>query len=64
MLGPVHRSALVSMANLALTYSEQGRWSELEALKVEVLEAQKRVLGPGHLLTLKAVNSIALTYGE
>ena len=64
VLGPEHRSTLVSVANLALAYSEQGRWGEMELLEMEMLEVQTRVLGPEHSLTLKAVNSLALTHGN
>ena len=35
---------LTSMANLALTFSTQGRWTEAGALQVQVLELRKSTL--------------------
>jgi hypothetical protein len=34
-----------SMANLAATYLDQGRWEEAKVLKVQVMKMRKRVLG-------------------
>ncbi|KAF1951016.1 hypothetical protein CC80DRAFT_425467, partial [Byssothecium circinans] len=42
MLGDEHPSTLTSMANLALTYGDQGRWKEAEELEVQVMETRKR----------------------
>ncbi|KAF2181187.1 hypothetical protein K469DRAFT_791794, partial [Zopfia rhizophila CBS 207.26] len=36
---------LTSMANLASTYWNQGRWKEAEELDVQVVDTSKRVLG-------------------
>jgi pentatricopeptide repeat protein len=33
------------MANLALTYGNQGRWKEAEEMFVQIMETRKRVLG-------------------
>ncbi|KAF4921131.1 Kinesin light chain 3 [Colletotrichum fructicola] len=43
ILGEEHPSTLTSMANLASTYSNQGRWKEAEELEVRVMETRKRV---------------------
>ncbi|KAF2842563.1 hypothetical protein M501DRAFT_1022519 [Patellaria atrata CBS 101060] len=44
VLGEEHPDTLTSMANLASTYRNQGRWKEAEKLDVEVMETRKRVL--------------------
>jgi hypothetical protein len=48
VLGDEHPDTLTSMGNLALTYSNQGRWKEAEELEVQVIETRKRVLGDEH----------------
>jgi hypothetical protein len=50
------------MANLALTYRNQGRWKEAEALEVQVMETRKRVLGQEHPDTLTSMANLASTY--
>ena len=40
-----HPSTLASMANLASTYRNQGRWKEVTELRVKVMETRKRVFG-------------------
>ena len=42
VLGREHPDMLTSMASLALTYGNQGRWKEAEELEVEVMEMRKR----------------------
>ena len=42
--GSDHPDTLTNMANLALTYQDQGRWREAEELKVQVLETSKQML--------------------
>ncbi|KAK4246513.1 hypothetical protein C7999DRAFT_42103 [Corynascus novoguineensis] len=73
VLGEEHSDTLTSMANLAWTYSSQGRWKEAEGLEmqvmetkkraknlaVQVMEAKKRVLGEEHPDTLASMSSIA-----
>ena len=46
-----HRDTLASMANLASTYPNQGRWNEAEQLEVQVIE-MKKPLGAEHPDTL------------
>jgi tetratricopeptide (TPR) repeat protein len=45
-------------------YSSQGRHAEAEALYVQTLESQRRVLGPKHAHTLMSMNNLALTYKD
>ena len=62
MLGAEHPDTLRSMANLALTYWDQGRWEEAEELEVQVMETMQRVLGAEHPDTLTAMGNLASTY--
>ncbi|KAI7971160.1 hypothetical protein EIK77_004675 [Talaromyces pinophilus] len=50
------------MANLALTYSEQGRWNEAEKLEVQVMGTSKTVLGAEHSDTLISMANLAYTW--
>ena len=59
ILGLEHPSTLSSMANLASTYWNQGRWKEAEELEVQVMETSSRVLGLEHPDTL---TKLAFTY--
>src|SRR5271163_2678994 len=54
-----HPNTLTSMANLALTYWRQGRWTEAEELEVEVMEKSLRVLGQEHPKTLTSMGNLA-----
>jgi hypothetical protein len=49
------------MGNLALTYSDQGRWKEAEELEVQVMQMRKRVLGDEHPDTLTSMANLAFT---
>ncbi len=40
-LGADHPDTLTSMANLASTYWNQGRWDEAETLEVQVMETAR-----------------------
>ncbi|KAI0398797.1 P-loop containing nucleoside triphosphate hydrolase protein [Xylaria palmicola] len=64
VLGPEHPNTLNSMANLASTYRNQGRWKEAETLEVQVIETQKTVLGPEHPNTLNSMANLASTYSN
>ncbi|KAK2734188.1 Kinesin light chain 5, partial [Colletotrichum kahawae] len=59
--GQEHPSTLTSMANLASTYRNQGRWKEAEELEVRVIEMRKRVLREEHPSTLMSMANLALT---
>ena len=45
VLGVEHPDTVSSMANLALTYRNHGRWNEAETLQEQELDAFSRVLG-------------------
>ena len=57
VFGPEHPSTLTSMANLASTYRNQGRWTEAEYASDEF----KTVLGPEHPSTLTSMANLAFT---
>jgi hypothetical protein len=57
-----HPDTLTSMANLASTYRNQGRWGEAEQLDVRVMETRKTVLGAEHPDTLTSIANLASTY--
>jgi hypothetical protein len=61
-LGADHPSTLTSMANLASTYWNQGRWDAAEALEVEVMETRKTKLRADHPDTLTSMNNLAFTW--
>ncbi|KAH8800213.1 hypothetical protein F5884DRAFT_685710 [Xylogone sp. PMI_703] len=52
---------LISIANLAPTYRNQGRWSEAEKLDVQVMKTI-RVLGEEHSFTLSSMANLELTW--
>jgi hypothetical protein len=62
MLGAEHASTLTSMANLASTYGNQGRWNEAEKLEMQVIETRKAVLGAEHPSTLSSIANLASTF--
>ena len=62
VLGQEHPSTLISIANLASTYQNQGCWKEAEDLDVQVMETSLRVLGQEHPDTLIRIANLALTY--
>nr|XP_036584338.1 Kinesin light chain 5 [Colletotrichum truncatum]KAF6793856.1 Kinesin light chain 5 [Colletotrichum truncatum] len=61
-LGHEHPDTLTSMANLASTFWNQGRWKEAEELDVRVMETRKRVLGEEHPDTMTSIANLASTY--
>jgi hypothetical protein len=61
VLGNEHPDTLTSMANLASTYWDQGRWAEAEDLQVQVIETTKRVLGDEHPNTLITMHNLAFS---
>jgi hypothetical protein len=62
ILGFDHPHTLTSMANLAATYRDQGRWEEAEKLEVEVMETRKSKLGLDHPDTLTSMANLAFTW--
>ncbi|KAF6789663.1 TPR domain-containing protein [Colletotrichum sojae] len=61
-LGEEHPDTLMSMANLASTYWNQGRWKEAEELFVRVMETSSTVLGEEHPHTLTSMHNLAFTW--
>ena len=61
VLGAEHPETLTSMANLAMTYTKQGRWTEAKELQVLVMETCKTKLGPDHPDTLISIANLAYT---
>ena len=64
VLGEEHPDTLARIANLALTFSHQGRWKEAEELQVMVMEMSKRVLGKEHPDTLARIANLALIFSH
>ena len=62
LLGAEHPDTLISMANLAITYRDQGRWNEAEKLQVQVMDTSKKLLGAEHSHTLTSMANLATTY--
>lgn len=56
-----HPDTLTSMANLASTYRNQGRWKETEELQVQVMQTTKRVFTTKHPDTLLSMHNLAFT---
>ena len=54
----------MSMANLALTLLDQGRWEEAEKLEVQVMETRKAKLGADHPDTLTSMANLAVTWNS
>jgi hypothetical protein len=59
-LGDDHPNTLLSMNNLAMSYSNLGRQQEAIELGEEVLKARKRTLGEEHPDTLVSMNNLNL----
>ena len=62
VFGAEHPDTLSSIANLALTYRNQGQQKEAEELEVQVIEIRKRVLKVEHPDTLSSIANLALMY--
>jgi Tetratricopeptide repeat len=62
LLGAEHPDTLTSMANIAVTYRNQGKWIEAEQLQVQVMNIRKKLLGAEHPDTLTSMENIAITY--
>jgi len=60
VLGAEHSDTLTSMANLASTQWNQGRWTETEELEVQVMEASSRVLGAEHPFMLISMVNLTI----
>ena len=60
LLGPEHPATLVTMGDLARTYSDQGTWNEAEQLELQVMDIRKKLLGPEHPDTLLSMGNYTL----
>jgi lipopolysaccharide biosynthesis regulator YciM len=58
VLGADHPFTLTSMANLASTYRNQGRWKDAEELEVQVMETSKTKLGADHPSMLSSMANL------
>lgn len=58
VLGNEHPDTLTSMAHLAWTFWNQGRWKEAKELEVQVMETSKRVLGQERPDTLTSMSNL------
>ncbi|KAH7492902.1 Tetratricopeptide repeat-domain-containing protein [Fusarium oxysporum f. sp. albedinis] len=64
VLGEEHPDTLTSMANLASTFWNQGRWNKAEELFMRVIETSLRVLGDEHPSTLTSMANLAITWKD
>ena len=62
LLGAEHPDTFTSMAYLASTYRNQGRWNEAEQLEIQVMDMRKKLLGAEHPDTLTSMANLASTY--
>jgi tetratricopeptide (TPR) repeat protein len=49
------------MGNLAVTYSNLGKYTEAEKLEIQVLDVRNRILGVEHPHTILAMENLAAT---
>ena len=50
------------MANLVVTYSDQGKYEEAEVLQLKLLDLCKKVLRLDHPKTLSSISDLAAIY--
>lgn len=58
VLGEEHPSTLISMANLAFTWKDQGRHADALALMKDCAQARQQVLGPEHADTIWSLSAV------
>jgi hypothetical protein len=63
-LGDEHPSTLVSIGNLATSYSDLGRQQKAVELTEKVLEVYKRIVGNEHFDTLLSIGNLASSYSD
>jgi len=63
-LGEEHTDTLVSMGNLARSYSDLSRLQDAVELEEKVLEARKRTLREEHPDTLVSMGNLARSYSD
>lgn len=62
VLGEGHPKTLVSREHLGLTFGNQGRWKEAQAVEVPLLESSKTILGVEDPGTLRRMQNLARTW--
>jgi len=62
VLGEEHPNTLTSMAGLAFTYCNRGRWDQAVELQVQVAGTRERILGKEYPYTLTSMINLAVTY--
>ena len=62
VFGEEHPDTLWSIANLAVTYTDQGRFEEAETLEYRLVETTKRTRGEEHPDTMWRIAYLAGTY--
>ena len=61
-MGPYLPNTAQSLANLALFYTNQGKFEQAELLYQRALAIREKRLGPDHPGTASSLNSLALLY--
>ncbi|KAK4207229.1 ankyrin repeat-containing domain protein [Rhypophila decipiens] len=64
VLGEKHPYTIRSMASLATTYHQQGRYAEAEPIYIKVLELRREVLGEKHPYTIRSMADLVATYHQ
>jgi len=59
VLGKMHRNTLITMSNLALVLTKQGKYAEAETMSRQTLELKEKALGKTHPETLMSVCCLA-----
>ncbi|KIK05405.1 hypothetical protein K443DRAFT_69603, partial [Laccaria amethystina LaAM-08-1] len=62
ILGEQHPDTVMSKGDLAVTYSNLGKYAEAEKLQVQVLDTRNRIQGDEDSHTLMSMDDLALTY--
>ena len=62
VLGEKHPDTIGSMANLAVSYYNQHRYTEAENLEADVLTLRRQILRDGHPSIRLAIQNLSATY--
>ncbi|KAG8705532.1 hypothetical protein FRC09_002893 [Ceratobasidium sp. 395] len=62
LLAEPNKTNAIDADFLSLVYRDNGRWNEVETLRVQVLDTMKQTLGELHHDTLTSMNNLASTY--
>ncbi len=61
-MGPEHPDVARSLNNLAMVYTDQGKYEEAEPLYQRSLAIEEKALGPEHPQVATSLNNLALIY--